>query len=122
MNSMQEIDWIPSPNETDIPILVSVPLIEEKWRLDVSYYIGPGGSGKPIEDRYQRIDVWLSENNQIWMPAMCLDENLNPSFTDGRHRFAWCRDHGINELKIVVPADEVEIFSRLYGAQSHTLK
>ena len=89
MGTEFEIVWIVDRYETDPLVWVSVALIEEKWKLAVDDYIGPGGRGKAIENRYERVGMWLRKNGEIHAPIMCLDERGNPSFTDGRHRFAW---------------------------------
>jgi hypothetical protein len=45
------------------------------------------------------------------------------SFTDGRHRFAWCRDHGIKATPVSVASErEAEIVKRLFGSTSRTCR
>ena len=120
LDCWHEIEWILPRYETYAATWVSVQSIEEIWKLDTSDYIGPGGTGKSIDDRYQGVGIWFQNNRSIWTPVMCLDEIKRPSFTDGRHRFAWARDHQVEALQVVVPPDEQIEFRRLYGTPIRT--
>lgn len=115
MEIWHDIEWVVSRGENYPLVWVSVCLIEEKWRQDVSDYIGAGGSGKAIENRYQRVGMRFREGSQMHAPVMCLDECGRPSFTDGRHRFAWVRDHKAEAIQVVVPPEELQRFAFLYG-------
>jgi hypothetical protein len=37
------------------------------------------------------------------------------AFGNGRHRFSWCRDHGVTALPVTVNPDDRIEFHRLYG-------
>lgn len=57
---------------------------------------------------------------KVHMPHVCLYENKRfVSFTDGRHRFAWCRDHEVKFLPVsVATKKEEKKFKRLFGTES----
>lgn len=66
------------------------------WRRDAGYYIPPGAR----DHRYEKFGEWLLRANRVvWMPTACFYRGrLN--FTDGRHRFAWLRDHGAEAIPV----------------------
>jgi hypothetical protein len=78
-------------------------------------YIGPGGTGRTIGDRYNRFGIWLQRGEPVWIPwvGLALDDQI--SFTDGRHRFAWLRDHGVTALPIDVDGDELARIEKRFG-------
>ena len=60
---------------------------------DGSYYLGEG-RGAASADR------WIRKHRRLRMPHIGLDNLGIVSFTDGRHRFAWMRDHGAKALPV----------------------
>ena len=110
----REIKW------SDDPIVwVEVEKIEAAWRLDESAYLGPDvrrwpSSGMPY--RYKRFGEWISKGSEaIKMSRACLDGG-ELSFTDGRHRFAWCRDHGVKILPMETNNYSLAKFTARFGA------
>ncbi len=94
---------------------VSVKKIDRSWRKDVGFHIGCGGTKHAIAGRYRRFGRWIRRREPIWMPAVCLgDEDI--AFTDGRHRFAWLRDHGVRFLPVQVPPEEANAIRERFGA------
>jgi|GEM_PF-3490123 len=37
------------------------------------------------------------------------------SFSDGRHRFAWLRDHGVQAMPVQVSSEQRQEFENLFG-------
>jgi hypothetical protein len=120
MAILNSIDWVLPKGEIHTPVWASIKLIEERWRHVESDYITPGGGGRSIGNRYERVGEWVRSKGRLWTPVMCLDEADNPSFTDGRHRFAWVRDHQVKVLRIVVPSEQSDDFFRLYGSTAES--
>jgi hypothetical protein len=96
-----------------------VTKLDESWRHN-TYYIGFGGTGKAIHERYQKFGKWVGLGEPIWMSTVCLDENEEISFIDGRHRFAWLRDHGVIDLSIQVPQNQVRLIKTRFGTASRS--
>lgn len=116
MASWRKIDWIlQNPSSDDYPVWVSVQKLEQQWKIQSDEYIGIGGSGQSIDDRYKNIGVWLRSTPKIWMPTISLNGGDTPLFTDGRHRFAWIRDHHVEALLVAVPPEEAGEFKRFFG-------
>lgn len=99
----------------DVAVWVSVPKLHEAWRLDHDSYIGAGGSGAVIDDRYEDFGVWLASTcGCIELPEMAIEGGV-VSFSDGRHRFAWLRDHGVQAMPVQVSPEQAQEFQERFG-------
>jgi hypothetical protein len=119
MAAWRNINWTlqPHPCSVDVPVWTSVQKLEQSWKVNIEEYIGKGGFGNAIDNRYKQIGDWLRSESMIWMPAISFDDSGTPAFTDGRHRFAWIRDHQADTLQIAVPPDQVLEFKRRFGTE-----
>ena len=98
---------------------ISVPSFDASWRRNRAKYIGPGGSGPTIGDRYKKFSTWIERGEAAWIPWVGF-ESGEVCFTDGRHRFAWLRDHGVQAMPIDVDPDIAEEMRRRFGTNSRT--
>ena len=68
------------------------------WRKAKGFYIPPGAPDH--RGRYEKFGEWLLRANRVvWMPTAVLYRG-RLEFTDGRHRFAWLRDHGAEAIPV----------------------
>jgi hypothetical protein len=104
-------DGVPPPDET---VWVLAARLDASWKKNRAQYIGPGGSGPAIGDRYKKFGSWLNRGETVWIPWVGL-KNGEICFTDGRHRFAWLRDHGVEAMPIDVDLAIVEEMRRRFG-------
>jgi hypothetical protein len=103
----------------DKVVWVSVFKINASWTLRGADYVGVGGKGNSIGNRYERVGNWIKQGKPIWMPMICLPAEEPISFTDGRHRFAWARDHGVTSLPVQVPPKEARAIGAMFGTEVH---
>lgn len=91
-------------------VWVSVSAIDASWQHDKGRYVGPGGKGGQ-NDRYAYFGKWLAANlhRPIRVPEIGLSRG-EVTFSNGRHRFAWFRDHGLLDLPVAVDPAIVEPF------------
>ena len=101
-----------APDET---VWVSVARLDASWKKHTSTYIGPGGTGPAIGDRYSRFGIYLQSCKAVWIPLVGLECDGEIGFTDGRHRFAWLRDHGVTSMPINVDPDVAEVIRKRFG-------
>jgi hypothetical protein len=126
MASLIEIRWtveVPPPH-IEIPanpwVWIDVARLDAAWRGS-GQYVGlcgqalPGGNAMP--ERYERFGLWLNGRDDVHMPFVSLDGE-GVSFTNGRHRFAWCRDHGVAALPVEVCEAERAAFAERFGTES----
>ncbi|CAB3754921.1 plasmid fertility inhibition factor family protein [Paraburkholderia humisilvae] len=100
--------------ETDRPIWVAVAALNKAW-FSAEDFIGPGGAGSQHAGRYAQFGEFFAKAACITMPTVCLDVKGVVGFTNGRHRFAWLRDHGLSSLPIEVPAAQADVFMTRFG-------
>ncbi|MHB8847258.1 MAG: hypothetical protein ACYC43_02320 [Burkholderiales bacterium] len=107
-------------DEQDVVVWVSVPALDAAWMLDINFYIEPGGKGAAIEDRYNQFGVWfMGSPNPLELPVVGIEDGI-VSFTDGRHRFAWLRDHGMLAIPVQVLANQAYEFEQRFGVTERT--
>lgn len=120
----KEVSWValepPDGVTPDKTVWISVAKLDASWKRRPVEYIGPGGIGPAIGDRYSRFGVWLQRGEPVWIAWVGLAADGEISFTDGRHRFAWLRDHGVTALPIDVDPDEVVTIEERFGTAERT--
>jgi hypothetical protein len=80
-------------------VWISVPKFDECWRLsEAGHHYFVRGQGRPAA--YRRIEESVKNGVVLPMPHIGFYPDLRRiSFTDGRHRFSWVRDHGGRDIK-----------------------
>jgi hypothetical protein len=73
--------------------------------INRGHYVGVGGIGAGQRGRYDNIGRFIQSGGAVWMPELSLDDDGALWFTDGRHRFAWVRDHGASALPVGTDPD-----------------
>jgi hypothetical protein len=111
------IEWYPM--YPDPVVWISVVKLDASWRRDVTRYVGEGaiGPGNGYPSRYKKFGEWFAEGHKIWMPHVGITGG-HISFSDGRHRFAWLRDHGVRALPVTVSPDIEAEVRRRFGTRS----
>ena len=91
---------------------VNVKKLDHLWKKDYSMYIGKGGEGQ-IKDRYQRFGDFLNNNpSHINAPHVSIS-NYGVTFGNGRHRFAWFRDHGYDVIPVSMDKESIRYAKQL---------
>jgi hypothetical protein len=111
-------------------VVVDVAKFDQAWKQDSNSYLPPGGKGdnyipihglkdKPKDyNRYDRVREDAPKFREKGMPFDMSTVALRwgiPTFTDGRHRFAFFRDHGVKHLPVSVHPDDYEEFDYHFG-------
>jgi hypothetical protein len=115
------IKWKRQWGGNDRVVWVVIRRIDEYWRKDPmpDDYIPPG------ECFYHPFGDWLLESahkERAHMPHIGLYYGYI-SFTDGRHRFAWCRDRGVTAMPVSVPGRaQFRKITSLFGSASRTCR
>jgi hypothetical protein len=104
----------------DPVVWINVMKLDASWRHDATYYVGRGaaGPGNAKPSKYNRFGKWFSEPHPaVWMPDVGLTDGI-VRFSDGRHRFAWLRDHGVRVLPVTVSPEIEAEMRRRFGTKS----
>jgi hypothetical protein len=98
-------------------VWIDIAIFNTVWRRESGYYL-------PLNSP-NRTACWIVQLNfrKIPMPHVYVGQDGVVSFTDGRHRFAWFRDHGVTAIPVTVSTKkDVEIARRLYGSRRRTVR
>ena len=114
-----KIEWkMALPESGDVPVWVSVVKLEHEWQRSTNEYIGAGGNnGMP--GKYENFAKWIMSARPVEMPEVCIVDGF-VRFNNGRHRFAWLRDHGMAALQVNVQPIDVTTFETKFGSQEQT--
>ena len=94
--------------------LVDVVKVDVAWQQS-ELYISNGGGWAGDPERYEKFGKWMERKEPIQIASLGLfDEVIE--FNDGRHRFAWLRDHGVKIMTVHVDPDKVELVKSRFEA------
>jgi hypothetical protein len=116
------IQWeMPRSNAGYTSIWIDVGKLDASWRLDREHYVSSGGGGAAIGQRYQRFGEWVQHGHPVEMPEVYINPHYQRvQFGNGRHRFAWMRDHGVISLPVCVDVDQRDAFEQSFGMKQPT--
>ena len=103
---------------SEVVVWIDPRKLDPEWKRDTGFYVGPNGSNNSIGDRYQRFGEWLKQGLAVEMPEVGFGYNDIPVFTNGRHRYAWMRDHGVTAIPIVTDLSRSKEFQEIFGTSS----
>lgn len=115
------IKWTPTPIgegwdiEPDPVIWLDVSKMEAGFQRNKEQYVGENGSGAGQFSRYAKIGNHFTSGHPMFMPHISLREEDVIWFTDGRHRFAWIRDHGALAIPVTTSPQLIEPLSKSFG-------
>lgn len=92
-----EVHWMPTHE------------IENRWKThDPGTYIGPGGTGDAIGQRYPQAAQYLAGNQPMNAPQVSVWDDGQIRFINGRHTFSAMRDAGHAQVPIALAKDSVK--------------
>jgi hypothetical protein len=102
-----------------VRVWIDVSKLDAMLRLKQSDYVGFAGQDG-ILGKYTGVDEFVrSQKDALLMPRVGVHSPSHKvvEILDGRHRFAWMRDHGAQALPVSAPADEVREIAKLVGTK-----
>ncbi len=110
------IKLAPCDEDDHVLIHFEVSQFDELYRSSgKDWYIGEGGTGAVIDDRYNRFLEFLETGKSIHASSICFEERDNQlvvGFVNGRHRYAVMRDMGISYIPMGVLKDSLPILEK----------
>jgi hypothetical protein len=113
---------LPYRSKEDKLVIINTAKFDTAFKKDKDFYIGKGGAGS-IKGRYKGFELFAlggkeelvpgvsidhSPTNSIEASEVDVDKDGNVSFTNGRHRYAWMRDHGIKDIYVAMNKQSIE--------------
>lgn len=103
--------WVRQWPQLREPIIwISIAKLDASWRNDGRYYLGYGHGASA--------ECWVRKYPRLRMPHVGLDDAGTVTFTDGRHRFAWMRDHGARALPVSCDRESATAIKKRFGSRS----
>jgi len=105
------------PNDRIVWVIVKK--LDKAWSKD-DCYLSPGSCVN------NRVGEWFvklaAAKERVPMPLIGYYEE-KITFTDGRHRFGWCRDNGVSVMPVSVESNaQVRLVSKLFGSKSRVCR
>lgn len=108
------VTFIPPPGEALYPVIwIVVSQVNEAWQKS-DLYITPGGGWAGNPERYDKFGKWMERKEPVQIASLGIVDDVI-EFNDGRHRFAWLRDHGVTVMPVHVDPDKVELVKNRFG-------
>jgi hypothetical protein len=102
---------------SDRIVWVVVSKLDAAWKRDGTFYLPT----HTHDYKYLRFDAWIGLNastEKVEMPHVGVHEGV-ASFSDGRHRFAWFRDHGVKAMPVTTcGASQIREIRRAFESRS----
>ena len=116
-SARRRLEWIHQWPPGDAIVWIDVTKLNAAWRRERGYYISVRGRGSRY--KYTRFGQWLGTAiGPIWMWHIGIDDQSGQvGFTDGRHRFAWLRDHGVLALPITCEPEQATEIRQRFGTR-----
>lgn len=89
-----------SLGDRELVYLKTQPM-EQGYQRNKGYYIGPQGEGG-IGDRYQKFGEFTEDADWIGAPEISVDDDGFVDFINGRHRYAYMRDQGLESIPVAL--------------------
>lgn len=120
-----EVKWKPArpslieTGDYDI-VWIDPRKFDPMYREETDFYVGSGGTGG-IRTRYPDFGKWLEQGFVVEMPEVWIGKRFvdygdyRVGFTNGRHRYAWMRDHGATAIPFQVPSECADEMRKRFG-------
>lgn len=115
------VQWVPDPianPRSNVTILIDPAKLDRDWSKKAIEYIPAGGGGAEIGGRREGFKEFLKTGKPVEASRVVLDDEGNPSFVNGRHRYSVVRDSGAGAVAVTVPKRDAEEMMRRYGVDA----
>ena len=86
---------------------VNTDVFDKAFSKSTWQYVGEGGEGG-IEGRYKKFAEFIKDAKSIEAPNVSVDKDGAIVFGDGRHRYAYLRDSGVENIPLSMDAESVK--------------
>ena len=97
----------PRRARSDLLVPLHVLPFDQRFAGDPNFYLGVGGGKNAIGDRYKRFGEFIASHDSIEASEVYVGDDGRVGFTNGRHRYAWLRDHGLTSIPVAMTPESV---------------
>ena len=83
-------------------VTVNVAKLDAAWAKEADCYIGKGGTGNVIGQRYPAFKDFKLKGIPIQVSEVVVDDLGAVRFINGRHRFSVLRDEGMQQMPVAM--------------------
>ena len=87
--------------------------LDRLFSKNKDFYIGAGGTENAIKGRYDKFGDFIQNSPTLEIPQIEVTSDGKINFGNGRHRYAWLRDHGIQEMPVAMTTKSMQNSKRL---------
>ena len=110
-NVLSDLQFVLSPSSASAGhkmVYIDVNKFDPLFSKETDFYIGKGGSGNSIGNRYDRFKEFLEEGIPIEVSQVSINEDMQIGFGNGRHRYAVLRDMGFDRIPVSMSDESIE--------------
>jgi hypothetical protein len=111
----EKVQWSNRTIGADEIVWVDAEKVRASWSKDRYSYFDNDEHPNAITGRIPRFDAWVKQGIPVQAPEVCLTDDGEISFTNGRHRFTWMLAHGEKTVPVAVPPDYVDAVKAKFG-------
>jgi hypothetical protein len=115
-NVLSDLQFVLSPSAASAGhkmVYIDVNKFDPLFSKETDFYIGKGGSGESIGNRYDRFKEFLKEGIPIEVSQVSINEDMQVGFGNGRHRYAVLRDMGFQRIPVSMSDESIERAKKL---------
>jgi hypothetical protein len=110
-----QIKWSERTFPGDHLVWIDTEKVRSSWSLDKDFYFDADDHPNAIRKRIPRFDEWLKKGEAVEAPQVALNDQGEIIFTNGRHRFVWMVQHGVDHIPVMVPDEYVDEITRRFS-------
>jgi len=100
-------------DDNDAVVWVDLARADAIWQLDNLYIPAGAPDHRP---KHEKFESWLIKaTERVEMAHVAVSEGNSLSFTNGRHRFAWMRDHSAQAVPFTIWKGQARRLAKLVG-------
>ena len=99
----------------DTLVWIDTEKLRASWENDRYGYFDGNDHPNAIKNRIDRFGEWIKQGIPIQAPEVSLSDDGHVIFTNGRHRFVWMLQHGIQSLPVAVTPVYVDEITKRFG-------
>jgi 2'-5' RNA ligase/GNAT superfamily N-acetyltransferase len=88
-------------------VSIDTAAFDTAFQRETGFYLSEGGGPNAIHDRYTRFGDFIAEHDSIESSEVTINANGKVGFTNGRHRYAWLRDHGVANIPVSMDEESI---------------
>lgn len=109
------IQWSSKVHRGDKLVMINTQKVHDSWAKDTNFYFDGADHPNAIKGRISRFDAWVKNGIPVEAPEVNINHAGDIVFSNGRHRFTWMVQHGVEHMPVAVPEEHADEIAQRYG-------